>query len=156
MKLNCGYRETLSDENRIGSSITFVTQQIDLPFGPYFKQMIRDFERLSKKPTERRLDKISVDAASFGDLDWESPEASSFRSGEWLAELLCLIPIHIAVAKENRFIPLKDGVFDAGLERELLGAQVSKIIDALTIGWYESIFSSYMASKPVKVISSMG
>ena len=76
--------------------------------------------------------------------------------GEWMVELLCLIPIHIAVARENRFVPLNNGVIDPRLENHLLGAEVSQIVDALNIGWYESIFNSYLATKPVKVISSMG
>jgi hypothetical protein len=94
-----------------------------------------------------------------------------------LADLLCLIPIHIAITQENRFVPLKDGVVSAQLEKSLLGAEVNKIVDSLSLGWYESIFQSYWASKvrvslpncperpsqyhvrqsqPVKVVSSMG
>jgi hypothetical protein len=94
-----------------------------------------------------------------------------------LAELLCLIPIHIAITHENQFVPLKDGVVSEELEKSLLGAEVNKIVDSLSLGWYESIFQSYWASrvrilcpyfpecsslrhlhryKPVKVVSSMG
>lgn len=71
----------------------------------------------------------------------------AFRTGEWLMGILCLIPIHIAVTRENRFIPLKDGVWSAELERGLLGARVEEIVNSLSFGWYESIFQSYMASK---------
>ena len=76
--------------------------------------------------------------------DWP---ASSFRAGEWLADLLCLIPIHIAITHENRFVPLKDGVVSPQLEKSLLGAEVNRIVDSLSFGWYESIFQSYWASK---------
>ncbi|KAG8713462.1 hypothetical protein FRC11_012069, partial [Ceratobasidium sp. 423] len=62
----------------------------------------------------------------------------------------------LAVTRENRFIPLKDGVWDPDYERSLLGADVPAIIDALSLGWYESLFQSYMAKKPVRVVSSMG
>jgi hypothetical protein len=81
---------------------------------------------------------------------------SRFRTGEWLVELLCLIPIHIAVTRENRFVPLKDGISSAALEKSLLGAEVTQIVDHLSFGWYESLFQSYMSNRPVKVVSSMG
>jgi hypothetical protein len=74
-------------------------------------------------------------------------DVSRYRVGEWLVDLLCLIPIHIAVCSENRFVPLADGVLSSDLERSLLGAEVSKIVDKLSFGWYESIFQSYLASK---------
>ncbi len=76
-----------------------------------------------------------------------SQDVSSFKAGEWLVDLLCLIPIHIAVTRDNRFIPLRDGIWSAEVERDLLGATVDQIVDGLSFGWYESIFQSYMASK---------
>ena len=123
---------------------------------------------------------FEVSAAQFGpfrdkvllESDWN---VSRYRVGEWLVDLLCLIPIHIAVCRENRFVPLANGVLSAELERSLLGAEVSQIVDKLSFGWYESIFQSYLALKvwsrvclsfhalnnirfhePVKVVSSMG
>ncbi|KAF8119658.1 hypothetical protein EV363DRAFT_1495120 [Boletus edulis] len=56
-------------------------------------------------------------------------------------------------AKNNRFVPLKDGAYSPDLERSLLGADVNRIVDSLSFGWYESLFQSYMASR---VVSSMG
>lgn len=53
----------------------------------------------------------------------------------------------LAVTRDNRFIPLKDGVWEPDYERSLLGADVPAIIDALSLGWYESLFQSYMATK---------
>jgi hypothetical protein len=38
-------------------------------------------------------------------------------------------------------------VWDSEYERSLLGADVPAIINALSIGWYESLFQSYMANK---------
>jgi hypothetical protein len=72
---------------------------------------------------------------------------SRYRVGEWLVDLLCLIPIHIAVCRENRFVPLADGVLSSDLERSFLGAEVTKIVDKLSFSWYESIFQSYLATK---------
>jgi len=57
------------------------------------------------------------------------------------------IPIHIAVTRDNVFLPLKDGVSSAEHEHSLLGAEVSQIVDAISLGWYESIFQSYMSQK---------
>lgn len=51
------------------------------------------------------------------------------------------------MARDNRFIPLKDGVTSAEFERSLLGAEVGRIVDSLSFGWYESILRSYMADK---------
>ncbi|KAG9001922.1 hypothetical protein FRB90_011463 [Tulasnella sp. 427] len=149
-------RQTLSEDQREPPTITFVSTLTGQPFRSYFKRMVQDFERMSRKPTEQRLTRIRVICSTADQLLYEDPLVSQYRAGEWIAELLCLIPIHIAVTSENRFVPLKDGVLDSGLERELLGAEVSKIINSISLGWYESIFSSYMASKPVKVVSSMG
>ena len=55
----------------------------------------------------------------------------------------------LAVTRENRFIPLKDGVWDPEYERSLLGADVHAIVDALSLGWYESLLQSYMATKVI-------
>ncbi|KAI9450262.1 hypothetical protein BJY52DRAFT_1175724 [Lactarius psammicola] len=142
-------------------TLMFITDDDQRPFSSYFSEMVRDFTKTSRKPTGDVLKGITVSArtfTSFARAFLSSPEwpVSRFRAGEWLADLLCLIPIHIAVTHENRFVPLKDGVKSALLETSLLGAGVNRIIDSLSIGWYESIFQTYWASKPVKVVSSMG
>ena len=40
-----------------------------------------------------------------------------------------------------------DGITSAEYEHSLLGAEVSQITNAISLGWYESIFQSYMAQK---------
>ncbi|KAG8897271.1 hypothetical protein FRB99_008270, partial [Tulasnella sp. 403] len=137
-------RETFVTSKRLPPSITFVSEDPDRPFELYFKQMILNFEQRTKKSTEKRLGKVVIEAARFEELEWGTPVSSTYRTGEWLAELLCLVPIHIALVRENRFVPLKDGILDPALERQLLGAEVPNTIDAITIGWYEFIFNSYM------------
>ncbi|KAI0250888.1 hypothetical protein BJV78DRAFT_1154831 [Lactifluus subvellereus] len=142
-------------------TLVFVTDDDQRPFSSHFSDIINNFEKASRKPTGDELRGISVSAQTFPSFvhqflsgpDWP---VSRFRAGEWLADLLCLIPIHIAITHENRFVPLKDGVLSAQLEKSLLGAEVNRIVDSLSLGWYESIFQSYWASKPVKVVSSMG
>ena len=176
-------RHTITSlSERKQKTLVFVTNAEERPFSPHFSDLIHTFERASRKPTGDELRGIYVSARTFPSFSLQflsSPDwpVSRFRAGEWLADLLCLIPIHIAITHENRFVPLKDGVVSAELEKSLLGAEVNKIVDSLSLGWYESIFQSYWASKvrtflcgfskrpsmyhlrqfkPVKVVSSMG
>ncbi len=145
-------RTITSSSKRQPRTLTFVTDDDQLPFSSYFADMIHNFTKASRKPTGDVLKSIVISArtftsfacAYFSSSEWT---VSHFRAGEWLADLLCLIPIHIAIAHENRFVPLKDGVLSAQLEVSLLGAEVNRIVDTLSIGWYESIFQSYWASK---------
>jgi len=141
-----------SSSERQQKTLVFVTDDDRRPFSSHFSDIIYSFERASRKPTGDELKSIAVSARtfpSFADQVLSSPDwpVSRFRAGEWLADLLCLIPIHIAITQENRFVPLKDGVVSTQLEKALLGAEVNKIVDSLSLGWYESIFQSYWASK---------
>ncbi|KAI9453843.1 hypothetical protein BJY52DRAFT_1418099 [Lactarius psammicola] len=155
-------RQTItSSSERRRKSLTYITENHTRQFSSYFSDLIQRFEKATRKPTGDELRRIVVSAGNFElfqykviqDSNWN---VSRYRFGEWLVDLLCLIPIHIAVCRENRFIPLADGVLSAESEQSLLGAEVNKIVDKLSFGWYESIFKSYMALKPVKVVSSMG
>ena len=145
-------RTITSLSERRQRTLTFITESSTRPFASYFSNLIQGFVRATKKPTGNELRGIKVSATDFGsfldktvfDLKWD---VSRYRVGEWLVDLLCLIPIHIAVCRENRFVPLANGVISAELERILLGADVNQIVDHLSLGWYESIFQSYMASK---------
>ncbi|KAF9231472.1 hypothetical protein BU15DRAFT_68308 [Melanogaster broomeanus] len=155
-------RETITSESlRKSKSIVFVTDRDQGRYSHHFSDIIATFERTTKKPGGDALRKIAISGSPFSVALDELQNAaewsvSQFLAGEWIVEFLCLIPIHIAVTKENRFVPLKDGVYSTALERSLLGADVNRIVDSLSFGWYESIFQSYMATKPVKVVSSMG
>ncbi|KAK0239015.1 hypothetical protein EDD85DRAFT_527825 [Armillaria nabsnona] len=142
-------------------AIMFATDRDFEKFGPHFSEMVQSFELRTRKPTNDVLKHIEVRAAPLSDITslvtredmWS---VSQFPLGAWLVNLFCLIPIHIAITRENRFLPLKDGVVSVEWEKSLLGAEVGKIIDSVSLGWYESIFQSYMAKKPVRVVSSMG
>ncbi|KAG1768958.1 hypothetical protein EDD22DRAFT_843764 [Suillus occidentalis] len=150
-----------SFSSRCPRTLAFITDRDHHLFVPHFHDLISHFERTSKKPTGNILKSMMVSATTFSAfsdslLSGAEWSVSKFRAGEWLAEFLCLIPIQIAVTKENRFIPLKDGVYSTELEKSLLGADVNRIVDYVSFGWYESLFQSYMAKKPVKLVSSMG
>jgi hypothetical protein len=145
-------RTVTSLSERKEKSLTFVTEHDSRPFNAYFSDLIETFERTTRKPSGDELRRIKVSAEQFGvfrgkvivDPDWD---VSRYRVGEWLVDVFCLIPIHIAVCRENRFVPLANGVLSSDLERNLLGAEVNQIVDKLSFGWYESIFQSYMATK---------
>ncbi|KAJ7722958.1 hypothetical protein B0H16DRAFT_345238 [Mycena metata] len=154
-------RTIVSSVARKPRKLVFVTDRDHDKFAPHFSDLMYEFEQRTRKPTGDVLKSMQVSAVpsspSFPGTLFNNPsKLSQFRAGEWLVDLLCLIPIQIAVTRENRFLPLKDGVTSAALERSLLGADVGQIVDALSLGWYESVFQSYMTSKPVKVVSSMG
>jgi hypothetical protein len=142
-------RNILSTSDRHDPVLAFVTSRDHQQYGPYFREVVTTFKSKARKPTEGRLDDIHIQTSDLDSIlscpvsQW----VSAFTAGTFLLEILCLIPIHIAVTRENRFLPLKDGVLRADFERQLLGASVSRIVDNLSFGWYESVFQSYMANK---------
>ncbi|KAF8289765.1 hypothetical protein DL93DRAFT_2069130 [Clavulina sp. PMI_390] len=126
-------------------------------YEPQFRAFAQHFERSTHKPTGGTLDELRVKAMAheafnkFGFLD-----GTIYPFGRWLVEFICLIPLHLAIASGNQFVPLKDGVRSAEFEQSLLGSDVLQIAESITLGWYESILSTYLANKPVKVVSSLG
>ena len=146
-------RATISSGDRCRRSILFVADRDHDRYPPHFTDMIETFERTTKKPTGDRLSTLHISATTFDNfvanfsLDAEWNNTSIFKVGEWVVDIFCLIPIHLALARDNRFIPLKDGVYSVEVERSLLGAEINRIVDSISFGWYESIFQSYMADK---------
>jgi hypothetical protein len=146
------HRTITSLSHQRPKSLTFITENPIQPFASYFFELVQGFVRTTRKSTGDELHEIAVSAMDFEsllektvfNLKWD---VSQYCVREWLVDLLCLIPIHIAICRENRFVPLANGVISTELERSLLGADVNQIVDHLSFGWYESIFQSYMASK---------
>ena len=155
-------RHTITPSSqRRQKTLVFVTDDDRRPFSSHFSDIISAFKRTSCMPTGDELERIEVSVRAFPLLTQQllsSPDwtVSRFRAGAWLADLLCLIPIRIAIAHENRFVPLKDGVVSPKLDKSLLGAEVNRIIDSLSFGWYESIFQSYWVSKVRGSFASSG
>ena len=146
-----GRRTVTSSSKREQKRITFISESHSEYFSPYFSDLFQKFKH-TKKPTGNELRKIEVSATQFRSfrdqlVSGSAWDVSHYRLGEWLVDLLCLIPIHIAICRDNRFLPLANGILTADLERSLLGADVDKIVDKLSFGWYESIFRSYLATK---------
>ena len=107
--------------------ITFVSSRPRRAFQGYFKALLRSFEQKTRKPTRRLLAETQVEVMQGSDPLEPSCPTSQFKSGDWLVGLFCLIPIHIAITKHNRFKPLRDGVDDPEFERKLLGREVASI-----------------------------
>lgn len=141
-------RQTVKSANRSPKSLLFVCDVDPGLSRRYFTRLVSAFESATRKPTGGVLDNVAVDAAPFHVFsEQKEDKISIFPAGEWIVDILCLIPIHLAVARDNHFIPLKDGIWSTEQERSLLGATVDQVIDSISFGWYESIFQSYMASK---------
>ena len=142
-------RNILSSSGRLDPVLAFVTSRDHRRYAPYFRDLVTGFINKTRKPTDGKLDDIKIQTSNMDSILCRpaSQWVSAFRAGAFLLEIFCLIPIHIAVTRENRFVPLKDGVMRADFERQLLGASVGRIVDNLSFGWYESVFQSYMANK---------
>ncbi|CAB4409767.1 unnamed protein product [Rhizophagus irregularis] len=86
-----------------------------------------------------------------------NPASKEYQLGEWIIQLCCLIPIQIAVARNNLFQPLKDGL--SSNENYPIKLEDGNFVDIvsknISFGWYEGIFKHF-GSKKVKVVSSMG
>jgi hypothetical protein len=131
-------------------TIIFVAPHSHSRFRAHFTYTVAMFKKRTRKPADEQLDRVSITSTSIEAFVRDGlplSHESAIPAGEWLVELLCLIPIHIALTHDNRFIPLKDGIWSADYERSLAGARVDQIVDSISFGWYESIFRSYMASK---------
>jgi hypothetical protein len=114
--------EAMVSTKRHPNSIKFVSSTSPSCFGPYFSSLIREFEIKSRK---RIVNQIHVATST----DWDPTEVysniSEFQVGEWLMNLLCLIPILLATTNSRGFRPRKDGILPP--LKEDLGASVLEI-----------------------------
>jgi len=126
-------RETAPGTKHCPRSITFILTNSPDSLSKHFKALVRDFEQKTRKPTRRQLADVSIAVQpSFDPVSPNFP-ISQFKAGDWLVGLFCLIPIHIAVTGQNRFIPLRDGVISQEFEQSLLGADVARIAEAYVL-----------------------
>jgi hypothetical protein len=130
-------------------------------FEEYITGMFDNLKYSTNKPTSM-LKKFSTSVITFQGLDVENANfkkkfSSEYQLGEWIIQLCCLIPIQIAVTRNNLFQPLKDGL--SSNENYLVeledGHHVDIISKNISFGWYEGIFKHF-GNKKVKVVSSMG
>ncbi|KAG9089762.1 hypothetical protein FRC06_001400 [Ceratobasidium sp. 370] len=123
-------RCTLSPVNRQPRKLIFQSPVPLAELDDYFSRMISSFERTTRKPMDGSLSLISVFSATDGNAGLID-SVSEFLLGSFIVELLCLIPLHLAITRENRFIPLKDGVWDPAYERSLLGADLVRVVSSM-------------------------
>jgi hypothetical protein len=132
-------------------------------FEKYIFETFKDLKLSTKKPASI-LSKFSTSVITFQELDIEDTKlqekfSSKYELGEWIIQLCCLIPIQIAVAKNNLFQPLRDGFSSNETDQVKLDDgyynHVDSITENISFGWYEGIFKHF-GDKKVKVISSMG
>jgi hypothetical protein len=129
-------------------------------FEEYITKMFDNLKDSTKKPASI-LKKFSSSVITFRELDVDNAISEEFSSeyqlGEWIIQLCCLIPIQIAVARNNLFQPLKDGL--SSNENYPIKLEDGNFVDIvsknISFGWYEGIFKHF-GSKKVKVVSSMG
>ncbi|GBB83177.1 hypothetical protein RclHR1_00010059 [Rhizophagus clarus] len=130
----------------------------DEKFEDYINEMFGNLKRSTKKPTSI-LKKFSISVITFQELDignwnFQKKFSSEYQLGEWIIHLCCLIPIQIAVTRNNIFLPLKDGLSSYLIDLED-DHHVDIIAKNISFGWYEGIFKHF-SYKKVKVVSSMG
>jgi hypothetical protein len=136
-------------------------EDYDDKFKGYITRMFENLEQSTNKPASM-LKKFSTSVITFQELDVENTNfkkkfSSKYQLGEWIIRLCCLIPIQIAVTRNNLFQPLKDGLSsnDDYLVELEVGHCVDIISKDISFGWYEGIFKHF-GNKKVKVVSSMG
>ncbi|CAG8521350.1 2160_t:CDS:10, partial [Cetraspora pellucida] len=129
-------------------------------FQEYVSDMFEDLKRSTNKPATS-IKRFGLSCLSFSDFDLkdlidELNDLKNNQLGEWIIQLCILIPIQIAVARNNIFQPVSDGLSSFDAEIADSGAlSVDGIAQSISFGWYEGIFK-YFGDKPVKVVSSMG
>ncbi|CAJ0860021.1 15726_t:CDS:10, partial [Entrophospora sp. SA101] len=131
-------------------------------YGRNFENYVINMFNELKKPASV-LKHFKTTVATFSGLDIEennfiSEHSIEYQLGEWIIQLSCLIPIQIAVAKNNQFQPLRDGLASNELDIDFddeYGCCFGGIAENISLGWYEGIFKHF-GNRQVKVVSSMG
>ncbi|CAE7065773.1 unnamed protein product, partial [Rhizoctonia solani] len=139
-------RDTLISISRQPRRLILLTPQSLSQAPAYFARMISTLRNTTNKPVGDDLIETivsSTSTATFGSFD----DISEFKLGSFFVELICLVPLHLAITLDNKFMPLKDGVWDPDYECSMVGATIAEVNDSLSLGRYESIFQSYMAKK---------
>ncbi|XP_057849508.2 uncharacterized protein LOC131060346 [Cryptomeria japonica] len=78
-------------------------------------------------------------------------QQTQVKMGMWIRKLLCLVPIQIARAENNRMVALKDGL---QIPPDVSYADSVSLANSIRFGFYDAVLSSWKAK--IKVISSIG
>ncbi|RGB38369.1 hypothetical protein C1646_812662 [Rhizophagus diaphanus] len=130
-----------------------------------FEYYIYENLRYSTKKLATILKKFSVSFTKFQELvenvkflkKCSSDHSPEYKLDEWMIKLCCLIPIKIAVTRNNLFQPLNDEMNEVDwVESDNgYGHYVNNIAKNISFGLYEGILKHF-SDKKVKVISSVG
>ncbi|CAG8734000.1 16953_t:CDS:10, partial [Gigaspora margarita] len=129
-------------------------------FQDYVADMFKELKKSTNKPANS-IKRFGLKCLPFSDFDLEDlnekfNDLKKSQLGEWIIQLCILIPIQIAVARNNIFQPLCNGLLSFDAELSDSGAlSIDGIVQNISFGWYEGIFK-YFGDRPVKVVSSMG
>lgn len=116
-------REPHRSAVRCERSILFVSKSPHLPFSEYFRSMVTRIQPATPK-SGAILQTIRIETSKAFYLSKDCTGVSTSPLGYWLAGLLCLVPINIAVTASNQLLPLRDGLISMDLEEQLLGADI--------------------------------
>ncbi|CAG8505521.1 11511_t:CDS:10 [Funneliformis caledonium] len=132
-----------------------IIDEYEEKFEEYISVIFENLKNSTKKPSTL-LNRFSTSVITFTELDIKNvifqKYSSEYKLGDWIIQLCCLIPIQIAVASNNFFQPLRDGLSS---NVEFDGHHVNNNAENISFGWYEGIFKHF-SDKKVKVVSSMG
>ncbi|CAB4480250.1 unnamed protein product [Rhizophagus irregularis] len=125
-------------------------------FEDYVLDMFKDLKIETNKP-QISLKKFSTFVTTFRGFNIENlikrKKITNYQLGEWIIQLSCLIPIQIAVAKNNQFQPLCDGLSAEDNVKFIDEYHpVDSIARNISFGWYEGIFKHF-GDRQVKVVS---
>ena len=87
----------------------------------------------------------------MSDLAGVAETAGNISCDEWIARLMCLLPIQIARAENNGLKPMIDGL---NLSRDLVYADTEALANRIRFGIYDEVLAQWKG--PLKVVSSMG
>ncbi|CAG8529032.1 12160_t:CDS:10, partial [Funneliformis caledonium] len=129
-------------------------------FEEYVLDMFKDLKRETNKP-QLVLKEFLTCVSTFQEFNVDNlirskkNKMKNYQLGEWIIQLLCLIPIQIAVSKNHQFQPLCDGSLKAESEQSDGYHIMDNITRNISFGWYEGILNHF-GDRKVKVVSSMG
>ncbi|RHZ48993.1 hypothetical protein Glove_535g6 [Diversispora epigaea] len=143
-------------DNQLAVTIVIDSENLNIEdeykekFQKYFIDMFKKLKKETSKPIGH-LKKFKTDCRTFKSFNDLTSVSTEYQLGEWLIDFFCLIPLQIAVTRDNKFIPLRDGILLPEVEQTTL----DNLSNSISFGWYEAIFD-YYTTLEVKVISSMG
>ncbi|CAG8802990.1 9803_t:CDS:2, partial [Racocetra fulgida] len=111
--IGSGQNHTLNLQIALGLRDYEKISNYENKFQNYVTNMFEELKRQTNKPATS-INRFGISCLSFSDLDLENltNELSDLKKnqfGEWIIKLCILVPIQIAVARDNIFQPVSDG-----------------------------------------------